>query len=292
MSFSQKVKSEIAKSKVPKNIENLKYELIGMYISNDCIKDEDSYFTSENLDILERYRYIVRYFCIRNNQEYNYDIQKQKNIYMLNCNVLNGLIKKQDIGFNNLDINLITSLLIGIFLGCGYVNDPKDNYHLEYIFTDEDIANKVNTLLNNIEISSNITKRKNNHIVYIKDGDSISNLLGVLGASSSLIQFEELRVEKEMNNNLNRVINCETANLNKAINASKKHIDNIKYLKQTGNYSKLKDNLKLVCDTREKYPELSLNELAQIIGISKSGLNNRFKKIDEIVKDLKENEQK
>lgn len=290
MSFSQKIKSEISKNKVSKNIDNINYELIGMYISNIYEKDKNIYFTSENIDILERYRYILRVFCMKNNMEYNYDIEKQKNIYMLNCNILKNIINVQNINLNISKEDNLTSLLIGIFLGCGYVNDPKENYHLEFILDNNQIATQINKILNNIGIISNITKRKNKYIIYIKEGDSISNLLGVLGASSSLIQFEELRVEKEMNNNLNRVINCETANLNKAINASKKHLENIKYLKNTGKYSDLNENLKLVCNVREKYPEASLVELANIIGISKSGLNNRLKKLDDIVKELKEND--
>lgn len=308
MSFSKEIKSEIAKSKINKNKNLIKCELLGFVVSNaNIISNNVLRFSTENLDIVERYKYIIKVLCnidvkeevyeqtiLKQNILYVINIQDSTNISIIfkniNIDILDIIEKKykfKDILINQEDEKL--AFLKGIFLGSGYLSNPKENYHLEIINQNKNDARYINNIISEFDIISSIIKRKDEFIVYIKDAQSIVTFITLLGSNVGVLKFEETRVEKEMNNNLNRVINCETANFNKSIETSKKQLENIQILKKLGKYSLLNDNLKVVCEKRIENPELSLIELANIIGISKSGLNNRFRKINEIVEDIRKN---
>ncbi len=292
MTFSQEIKNEIANLKLSKQQNLIKNELLGFAISNATTLNNMSIrFLSENIDIISRYKYIIRKLThieviesqIENrlNEEKNLfeiyiDNKEEKEII---CDLLD--IEK----FNNIDEFTIEDkicFLRGVFLGSGYVCNPKIEYHLEIVLDDRKKANIVKQILLDFDIKSKIITRNKQIVIYLKSSDLISDFIGMIGSSIGVIHFEEERVIKEMNNNLNRVINCETANLNKAILTSKKQIEDINLIKQKGKYDLLNDKLKLVCEVRLENPELSLNELANLIGISKSGLNNRLNKIKEI----------
>ena len=120
--------------------------------------------------------------------------------------------------------------------------------------------------------------------LYLKDGEIISNFLALIGASSSVLKFEEIRVLREMKNNVNRIVNCETANLNKTINASIEQIEAIRKLKENGKFNNLSDNLKEIANLRLENPDMSLSDLGKKLDkpLGKSGVNYRLKKIMEI----------
>ena len=130
--------------------------------------------------------------------------------------------------------------------------------------------------------------KQNQYSVYIKEGEQISNFLALIGANKAVLQFEDIRIQKEMRGKVNRLVNCKTANLNKIINASVEQIEAIEKLKKNKKFNKLDDNLKEIALIRLENPDLPLTELGKMLKkpIGKSGVNYRLKKIVEIAKDL------
>lgn len=163
-------------------------------------------------------------------------------------------------------------------MGAGTVTDPKGNYHLEIVFEKEENAKYINEILQGFELKSNVTKRENKFIVYIEEGESISNFLAYVGALKSVLKFENARVIKEVRNNVNRLVNCETANLNKTINSSVKQIEDIKFLKKINKFDELTEKEQELAELRLKNPNASLLELGEMLEpkLSKSGVNHRL----------------
>ncbi len=129
--------------------------------------------------------------------------------------------------------------------------------------------------------------KQNQYSIYIKEGEQISNFLALIGANKAVLHFEDIRIQKEMRGKVNRLVNCETANLNKTINASIEQIEAINKLKQKGEFNKLDDNLKEIANLRLEHPNVSLIDLGKMlrVPIGKSGVNYRLKKIVQISKD-------
>ncbi len=178
------------------------------------------------------------------------------------------------------------AFLKGLFLGSGCIVDPNTDYHFEITTKTKKNGQYAVEVLNNIMgFSSKLLKRSTNlYVVYIKDSDQISDILSYLEASKALLKFESIRVERSVKNNINRTINCETANLSKTISAAYKQILAIKKIEKLKLFDKLPIELQKVCIIRKKYPELSLGELKEYLNeeISKSGLNHRLNKIIKI----------
>ena len=172
----------------------------------------------------------------------------------------------------------------GIYLGAGSINNPEKKYHLEVGIASQKDAEKVMEYLQIFSIKSNIIEKNNQYAIYIKDGEEISKFLALLGANKSVLKFEEIRVQREMNNKINRIVNCETANLNKTINASIEQIEAIKKLKDSGEFEKMDEPLKEIAELRLENPNASLIELGKMLKnpVGKSGVNYRLKKIMEI----------
>lgn len=167
-------------------------------------------------------------------------------------------------------------------MGSGSMNDPNKEYHLEVDLANQQNLEAVKKILQQLGI-----KVKTLHLaIYIKEGESISRFLALLGANRAVMQFEDIRIQKEMRGKVNRLVNCETANLNKTINASIEQIAAIKKLKGTGKFHKLDDNLKEIAILRLENPNMPLVELGKRLKqpVGKSGVNYRLKKIMEIAK--------
>lgn len=180
--------------------------------------------------------------------------------------------------------------LRGAFLGGGSVSDPEKTYHLEFITHSIEHGKDLSKLINSYHLHSKVIARKNNYVVYLKEGEQIVDVLNIIGAHNSLLNLENIRVYKEMRNNVNRLVNCETANLTKTINASLRQVENINYIKETVGLDYLPKNLKEIAQMRINYPDLSLKELGQMLvpPVGKSGVNHRLRKIEEITEKLKE----
>ena len=175
------------------------------------------------------------------------------------------------------------------FIKSGSMNDPNKKYHLEIMFKTKKKAEEMQTLLNNFNINAKVIKREKDYMLYLKDGEEISEFLALIGANSSVIKFEEVRVLKETRNDINRLVNCETANLNKTINAAVKQIEDIKLIKKKRKFSNLPENLQEIAELRIANPDVSLIELGKMLKepIGKSGVNHRLKKLSAIAEDLR-----
>ena len=147
------------------------------------------------------------------------------------------------------------------FIKSGSMNDPNKKYHLEIMFKAKKKAEEMQTLLNNFNINAKVIKREKDYMLYLKDGEEISEFLALIGANSSVIKFEEIRVLKETRNDINRLVNCETANLNKTINAAVKQVEAIKKLKKNKQFEKLSENLKELANLRIEHPDVTYEEL-------------------------------
>ena len=175
------------------------------------------------------------------------------------------------------------------FIQSGSMNDPNKKYHLQIMFKTKKKAEEMQTLLTNFNIHAKSIKKEKEYMLYIKEGEEISNFLALIGANKSVIKFEEVRVLKETRNDINRLVNCETANLNKTINAAVKQIEDIKLIKKKNKFNSLPEGLKEIAEVRLNNPDMPLAELGKQLSksIGKSGVNHRLKKISMIAEELK-----
>ncbi len=209
-------------------------------------------------------------------------------------------IKEELIGLKMWDVNsgmeqdeqMLRLLIREAFIKSGFINDPDKDYHLEVLLKDKEKAEELQTMLNNFKIDSKITKKGQGYIVYIKDGEDIVSFLALIGASKAVIKFEEIRVLKDARNNINRIVNCETANITKTMNAANTQIESIKYLKKHRKFETLPEELKEIANLRVKEPDLSYEELGKLLDkpISKSGVSHRLNRINNIAKELQGHE--
>ncbi|BDR55824.1 DNA-binding protein WhiA [Xylocopilactobacillus apis] len=186
------------------------------------------------------------------------------------------------------------SFLRGAFLATGSVNDPKQSsYHLEIATQYQEQAKQIQSVMKKLDFNSRITKRRNGYIVYLKEAEKISDLLQITGATESMLHFEDERIVRDMRNSVNRVVNCETANINKTIAAAQHQIENIKIIFQVKGVQDFPERLLSVAEMRLKYPEASTDQLSQLLKdetgetVSKSGVNYRLRKINTLAQQLK-----
>jgi DNA-binding protein WhiA len=186
--------------------------------------------------------------------------------------------------------------LRGAFLAGGSVNNPdSSSYHLEIVTAYYDHSEALCNLMNHFYLHAKMIERKKGFVVYIKEGDKIGEFLNIIGAHPSLLHFENVRIMKDMRNSVNRIVNCETANLNKTIQAAMRQIENIKLIDRIIGLDQLPIKLREVAEIRLKYPDVSLGELGQLLPsgkISKSAINHRLRKIEELAKQLQHTEVK
>ena len=175
-------------------------------------------------------------------------------------------------------------LLRNAFLSNGSIADPQKEYHLEILSDSEIVAKSICDILNEFGISAKIIEKKYNYATYVKEAESIALFLNVIGAHSALLNFENAKVTHEMNNQINRMVNCETANLSKIVNASLRQINAINKIKNSVGLNSLPDSLREVAELRLNNPDIGLEELGKLVStpLGKSGVNHRLKKIEEI----------
>ena len=289
MSFSSEVKEEISKLSNLANKEVVKFELLGYLSSNNITIEKNKIkFSTESEYNINRFSKLL------NNLQYtNHNIEMIGKKFCISVNKpeIPEAIYDNTITFKNITEQINNQELLGkafvrgSFLGGGSINNPKNTYHLEIIFSSEENANIVQEILNKYEIQFKNMEKKNGYVLYTKDGDEISKFLALIGANSSVLKFEEVRVYRDIRNNVNRKVNCETANLNKTLNAALKQIEDIKYLKQIGQFDKMPEQLQEIANLRLENPEASLVEIGQMLSrpIGKSGVNHRFYNIEQFV---------
>ncbi len=159
------------------------------------------------------------------------------------------------------DEQLARLLIRESFIKKGFINDPNKEYHLEILFKSKKKTDELKEIITNFGIDIKSTKKGSDYMLYLKDGEEISSFLALMGAAKAVLKFEEIRVIKDTRNNINRLVNCETANLNKTINAAVKQIEDIKKLKKNKKFENLPDNLKEVANLRLENPDSTYEEL-------------------------------
>ena len=281
MSFSGDVKEELSKINNLAHKDQVVAELCGyMDTVNTTMNKNEIKFSTESQYNINRYSKLLK------NIQINYDIDIQGKVFSITFKPNDILIKKEIEKLSEMEKK---SYIRGIFLGSGSLNNPNNTYHLEIILKNKKTAEKVLKLLEEFAINSKPLDRKKGYSIYMKDGEEISKLLAFMGANKAVIKFEEIRVVKETRNNINRIVNCETANLNKTINASIEQINAINKLIEKDELKKLSKGLQEIAMLRIENPEASLIELGKLLEtpIGKSGVNHRLKKIVEIAKETK-----
>ena len=181
------------------------------------------------------------------------------------------------------------SYLRGIFLGSGSLSDPQNSYHLEIVTNSEEYSESLVKFMESMGLEPKISSRKQNLVVYFKESEQIILFLGLIGAHNALLKLEDIRIQKEMRNNINRMMNCEIANINKTVTAAARQVENIKLIAEKIGFAKLPYQLRAVAEARLANPEVSLKELGELMEppLGKSGINHRMRKIEEIAEDLR-----
>ena len=176
----------------------------------------------------------------------------------------------------------------GAFLGGGSVTNPEKRYHLEFVSGQKEFALGLLNIINELGIAARMIPRGKNYVVYLKEGDAIVTLLTMIGAHTSILNIENIRVMKSVRNSVNRKVNCETGNLSKTVNASVKQQESIEYIRSHLGLEKLAPGLREVAEARLDNPEATLEELATVLGAgSKSGINHKLRKLNSIAEHLK-----
>ena len=276
MTFSKQLKEELSKTENLSNKEAVKYELIGYLISSNVNQEKvETKFNTENEYNINRFSRLLSNMNIN-----NYDITIQGKIFTITVKTKDLI----DVQIENLTQEQYRWVIKGVYLGSGSINNPEKKYHLEIGIKLHKNAEILKQELEKVGIKINIIEKNDEYSIYIKDGEEISKFLALLGANKSVLKFEEIRVQREMNNKINRLVNCESANLNKTMNASIEQIEAIKKLKENHKFDKLSENLKEIAILRINNPNANLTDLGKMLKepIGKSGVNYRLKKIMEI----------
>lgn len=197
-------------------------------------------------------------------------------------------IEKREINLKNIVNNSLSAFLSGVFLVCGSVTDPKKEYHLEFVPPCEQLCWDLDNLLLNLGISSGRTERKKNTVLYLKDSENIEDILTFIGARQCTIDLMNIKIFKDVRNKVNRIANCDAANIDKLITAASKQINDIRIIKSSGKFENLSAELRETAELRLAYPEYSLQEIGDNLKkpIGRSGVNRRFQRLAAISEDI------
>lgn len=186
------------------------------------------------------------------------------------------------------------AFLRGAFLTCGSLSDPEKDYHLEFVLKNEAQADMLRSVLASLSVEAGSVMRKKAHVLYIKDSEMIATVLTLADATVALMELENIRILKEVRNDVNRRVNCETANIEKTVRAASKQVEDIRFLAGAPGFDDLPEELKLTAALRLEHPEVSLSELAMLhpTSVSRSGINHRLKKLCILAEKLRDDARK
>lgn len=299
MSYALECKAELMTIK--RSNEENKALLLGMILSGAEIIGERIIFSSTNEDIMNYYAFLMKR-VYRLEGEVNEAMIQSKSFLK---SYENHLVLSEDI-FNELEIEnngvfkheirsnqkMASAYLCGAFLARGSVNDPNTSkYHFEITLNETHNAVFVQKLMNDYEFNAKIVKRRNKLVVYVKEAEIIVDILRLMGANKNAFHYEDIRIERDFNNSINRVINCEVANEQKSLSAAREQLRYIKYMEYNYPLEKIDPKILTLMKVRQDNPEASLVELIKILAedygevISKPGLSHRFAKIKSLAVD-------
>ena len=310
VSYASDVKKEL--TSLPVHPEHAKAELAAFLRMNGVLSLHDHQFsldiTTENPAIARRIFSLIKTaygiepllivskkMKLKKNYQYLVRLQKQVHEILTDLEIFdsnNGLIRGIPEKIMSSEQRAM-SYLRGAFLASGSVNNPETSrYHLEIYSLYEDHNQDLLKLMNNFfYLNAKETRRRSGYIVYLKEAEKIGDFLHIVGAVNAMLAFEDLRIMRDMRNSVNRLVNCDTANLKKTANAAAKQVEDIQLIEEKFGLENLPEKLTVLARFRLTHPELSLKEVAAQVPdgpISKSGVNHRFQKIREIAKQLKE----
>jgi len=181
---------------------------------------------------------------------------------------------------------LSQAYLRGVFLAGGSVNSPKSEYHLEFRCERESLAEDLKRLLKIFSLDAHQTEHKGNYVIYFKSYDEVIKVLNIIGAHQTMLKMENDHIVKEVKNNVNRRVNFETANLEKSVSAAMDQLENIRIIERKQGLESLSGGLQEIAELRRENPYASLKELGEILGLSKSGVNHRLRRIKKIAENI------
>ncbi|MEI3597453.1 MULTISPECIES: DNA-binding protein WhiA [unclassified Oceanobacillus] len=311
MSFASEIKKEL--TTIESNATEKKAELAALIRMNGVVSVSRQRYS---LDVQTENAAIARriYTLIKSNYDVPIEVLVRKKMKLKKNNIYIVRMKEevrkvlQDLEIMQPPYDIIRAIspeifnhdakkrayLRGAFLAGGSVNNPEtSSYHLEIYNYHEEHNNSLSELLNSFDLKSKTLERRHGYIVYIKEAEKITEFLSIIGAHNALFKFEDVRIVRDMRNSVNRLVNCETANLNKTIGAAFRQIENIKLIEQTVGLDQLPEKLQEIAVLRREHEDVSLKELGELVGsgkISKSGVNHRLKKIDEFAEKIRQGE--
>ncbi|EOT43372.1 DNA-binding protein WhiA [Enterococcus dispar] len=308
MSFAADVKKELTTLEVHR--EHAKAELAALIRMNGSVSLCNHQFVlniqTENAAIARRiYTLLKDHFGVRSELLVRRKMKlKKNNVYIVRLKertqevlnelaIMDGLMFQTHISDEIMgNAQKMRSYLRGAFMASGSVNNPETSrYHLEIYSLYEEHNQDVCQMLNYYGLNARTLERRNGYISYLKGAEKIADFLTLIGATNSMLKFEDVRIVRDMRNSVNRLVNCETANLNKTIDAASKQIENIEFIEQRVGLQALPEKLQEIAELRLEHPEVSLKELGEMIpsgAISKSGINHRIRKINEFADRLRD----
>ncbi|HCM88981.1 MULTISPECIES: DNA-binding protein WhiA [Vagococcus] len=306
MSFASDVKKELTTLEVHK--EHAKAELAALIRMNGAVTLVNRQFVlnvqTENAAIARRI-----YTLLKDHYQVNSELLvrrkmklKKNNVYIVrlkqgtqdvltDLEIMDGFMFRTRVSSSIMgNEQKMRSYLRGAFLAGGSVNNPETSrYHLEIYSMYEDQCNDLCEMLKFYDFNGRVLDRRNGYIVYLKGAEEIADFLILVGATNAMLKFEDVRIVRDLRNSVNRLINCENANMNKTADAAKRQIENIRLIEDRVGLDSLPERLKEVAEIRLENPEISLKELGEMLpsgAITKSGINHRIRKINEFAEKL------
>lgn len=307
MSFAAEVKKELTGLAVQKNLAQA--ELVALIRMNGSLSLNNHQFVlnvqTENAAIARRiFTLLKEHYGVRSellvrrkmklkkNNVYIVRLKQETQKILLDLDIMDGAMFQSHISNEIKQSEKKTrAYLRGAFLASGSVNNPETSrYHLEISSIYEEHNQDICDLLNQFDLNARTLERRNGYITYLKGAEKIADFLTLIGATNSMLKFEDVRIVRDMRNSVNRLVNCETANMNKTIDAASKQIENIHFIEATVGLQSLPEKLQEIAELRIQNPEISLKELGEMIpsgAISKSGINHRIRKINDFADNLR-----
>ena len=297
MSYSANVKSELFNVPNENNSENLA-ELLGIFMAKNSIKENEIRLSTENIALAKRV-YSNMKKAAGLTIQLRYLTSKKLGIHKVYEVIIpfqKGYIEflKSIFEFKNLESsmneNIFKGLIKGYFLSCGYIKSPEKGYALDFFIDTEDAATVLYYLFKKIGKRVFQADKKNKNLVYIRNSEDILDILIIINAVSTFFKYEDTIINKEIRNKVNRNMNWEIANETRKISTSEKQLKMIEKIDEAAGLNNLSDVLQETARMRIENPDLSLQELADLMNISKSGIRNRFRRLTEYYEELMEDE--
>lgn len=308
MSFASDVKKELTTLEVHR--EHAKAELAALIRMNGALSLANRQFVlnvqTENAAIARRiYTLLKDHYDVQSELLVRRKMKlKKNNIYIVRLKQdTQRVLVDLDIVENSMFTDRVSdtimgnsqkmrSYLRGAFLAGGSVNNPETSrYHLEIYSLYAQHSQDVCDMMNYYNLNGRTLERRNGYITYLKGAEDISDFLTLIGATTNMLKFEDVRIVRDMRNSVNRLVNCETANLSKTVDAAARQIENIEYIESSVGLTSLPERLREVAELRMEHPDVSLKELGELVpsgAISKSGVNHRIRKINEFADNLRQ----